>query len=137
MARDGLIPTVFSTVHPRTGTPRANTLIVSAFCGLLAAVVPLGRLADATSIGTLFAFALVNLSVIVLRRTHPETPRGFRVPLSPLLPLLGFGFCLWTMAGLDLITWTVFGLWLAAGLVIYFAYGIRHSRLNTLGEEAR
>ncbi|WP_031507787.1 amino acid permease [Streptomyces megasporus] len=137
MARDGLIPTVFSRVHPRTGTPRANTLIVSAFCGLLAAVVPLGRLADATSIGTLFAFALVNLSVIVLRRTHPETPRGFRVPLSPLLPLLGFGFCLWTMAGLDLITWTVFGLWLAAGLVVYFAYGIRHSRLNTLEEEAR
>ncbi|GAA2436840.1 amino acid permease [Streptomyces macrosporus] len=137
MARDGLIPSVFSRVHPRTGTPRANTLIVSAFCGLLAAAIPLGRLADATSIGTLFAFALVNLSVIVLRRTHPEMPRGFRVPLSPLLPLVGFGFCVWTMVGLDLITWTVFGLWLVVGLAIYFAYGIRHSRLDALDGEAR
>ncbi|GAA2405836.1 amino acid permease [Streptomyces glaucosporus] len=137
MARDGLVPTVFSKVHPRTGTPRANTLIVSAFCGLLAAAIPLGRLADATSIGTLFAFALVNLSVIVLRRTHPEMPRGFRVPLSPLLPLVGFGFCVWTMAGLDLITWTVFGLWLAVGLVIYFGYGIRHSRLDAPETENR
>ncbi|MFP8885541.1 amino acid transporter [Streptomyces mangrovi] len=133
MSRDGLIPQVFSRVHPRTGTPRAGTLIVAAFCGTLAAVIPLGRLADATSIGTLFAFALVNVSVVVLRRTHPQTPRGFRVPLSPLLPALGFGFCVWTMAGLDAVTWTVFGLWLAGGLALYFSYGIRHSRLNEPG----
>ncbi|PJE95072.1 amino acid permease [Streptomyces carminius] len=133
MARDGLIPRVFSRVHPRTGVPRANTLIVAVFCGLLAAVIPLGRLADATSIGTLFAFALVNIAVIVLRRTRPDLPRGFRVPLSPLLPALGLAFCVWTMAGLDAVTWTVFGLWLAAGLGVYLGYGIRHSRLNTLG----
>ncbi|MTE18154.1 amino acid permease [Streptomyces sp. TRM43335] len=137
MSRDGLIPTVFSRVHQRTGTPRVNTLIVSAFCGLLAAVVPLGRLADATSIGTLFAFALVNVSVVVLRHTHPRAARGFRVPLSPLLPALGFAFCLWTMAGLDLVTWTVFGLWLVGGLAIYFTYGIRHSRLGRVHEEGR
>ncbi|MGK5501252.1 amino acid permease [Streptomyces sp. URMC 125] len=137
MARDGLIPTVFSRVHQRTGVPRANTLIVSAFCGLLAALIPLGRLADATSIGTLFAFALVNVSVVILRRTHPRATRGFRVPLSPLLPALGFAFCVWTMTGLDAVTWTVFGLWLIGGLVIYFAYGIRHSRLGRPHEEAR
>jgi len=130
MARDGLVPKVFSQVHPRTGTPRANTVIVSVFCGVLAAAIPLGQLADATSIGTLFAFALVNVAVIVLRRTRPEMPRGFRVPLSPLLPALGFCFCVWTMTGLDAVTWTVFLLWMAAGLAFYFAYGIRHSRLN-------
>ncbi|MEE1939005.1 amino acid permease [Streptomyces sp. TRM 70361] len=133
MARDGLIPGIFSRVHPGTGVPRANTLFVAAFCGLLAAVIPLGRLADATSIGTLFAFALVNVAVIVLRRTRPDLPRGFRVPLFPLLPALGFAFCAWTMAGLDAVTWTVFGLWLAGGLGVYLGYGIRHSRLNTLG----
>jgi APA family basic amino acid/polyamine antiporter len=131
MSRDGLVPKVFSTVNPRNGVPRANTLIVSAFCGVLAAAVPLGRLADATSIGTLFAFALVNIAVIVLRRTRPTMRRTFRVPLSPLFPLIGFGLCLWMMSSLDAVTWTVFGCWMAVGLVVYFGYGMRRSRLNT------
>jgi len=136
MSRDGLVPKVFSKVHPRTGTPRANTVIVSLFCGLLAAAIPLGQLADATSIGTLFAFALVNVAVIVLRRTRPDMPRTFRVPLSPLLPLVGLAFCLWMMASLDAVTWTVFGFWMAAGLAVYFGYGIRRSRLNDATEPA-
>ncbi|MEE1929029.1 amino acid permease [Streptomyces sp. TRM 70351] len=131
MSRDGLVPRVFSTVHPRTGTPRANTVIVAAFCGVLAAAVPLGQLADATSIGTLFAFGLVNVAVVVLRRTRPDMPRGFRVPLSPLLPLLGLGFCVYNMLNLPGVTWLVFGLWMAAGLVFYFLYGQRRSRLAT------
>jgi len=130
MSRDGLMPKVFSAVHARTGVPRANTLLVSAFCGALAAAVPLGRLADATSIGTLFAFALVNVAVLVLRRTRPTMRRSFRVPLAPLLPLIGFGLCLWMMASLDAVTWAVFGVWMAAGLVVYFGYGMRRSRLN-------
>ncbi|MFD7922209.1 amino acid permease [Streptomyces sp. NPDC059740] len=131
MSRDGLVPKVFSTVHARTGVPRANTVVVSLFCGILAAAVPLGQLADATSIGTLFAFALVNVAVVVLRRTRPTMPRAFRVPLSPLFPLIGFGLCIWMMFSLSAVTWVVFGVWLAVGLVLYFAYGMRRSRLAT------
>ncbi|MDQ0963155.1 APA family basic amino acid/polyamine antiporter [Streptomyces sp. B4I13] len=131
MSRDGLVPQVFSRVHPRTGTPRANTVIVSLFCGVLAAAIPLGRLADATSIGTLFAFGLVNIAVVVLRRTRPEMPRTFRVPLSPVLPALGFGFCVWMMGSLSAVTWVVFGVWMGVGLVFYFPYGHRRSRLAT------
>ncbi|GGV68443.1 MULTISPECIES: amino acid permease [Streptomyces] len=129
MSRDGLVPKVFSRVHPKTGAPRANTLIVSAFCGVLAAAVPLGQLADATSIGTLFAFALVNVAVVVLRRTRPTMHRTFRVPLSPVLPALGFLFCVWMMGSLSAVTWVVFGVWMVVGLVFYFVYGYRRSRL--------
>lgn len=129
MSRDGLVPKVFSRVHAKTGTPRVNTVIVSVFCGVLAAAVPLGQLADATSIGTLFAFALVNVAVVVLRRTRPDMPRTFRLPLSPLLPALGFAFCLWMMSSLSAVTWVVFGIWMAVGLAFYFSYGYRRSRL--------
>ncbi|WP_432036422.1 amino acid permease [Streptomyces cucumeris] len=131
MSRDGLVPKVFSTVHPTTGVPRANTVIVSLFCGVLAAAIPLGQLADATSIGTLFAFALVNIAVIVLRRTRPTMERTFRVPLSPLFPVIGFALCLWMMGSLEVVTWVVFGVWMAVGLVLYFGYGMRRSRLAT------
>ncbi|MEU8748152.1 amino acid permease [Streptomyces parvulus] len=131
MSRDGLVPKVFSRVHPKTGAPRANTVIVSLFCGVLAAAIPLGQLADATSIGTLFAFALVNVAVVMLRRTRPDMRRTFRVPLSPVLPALGFGFCVWMMGSLSTVTWVVFGVWMAAGLVFYFVYGQRRSRLAT------
>ncbi|MGW4144062.1 amino acid permease [Streptomyces mirabilis] len=129
MSRDGLVPKVFSRVHPKTGAPRANTVIVSLFCGVLAAAIPLGQLADATSIGTLFAFALVNVAVVVLRRTRPEMRRTFRVPLSPVLPAIGFALCVWMMGSLSAVTWVVFGAWMAAGLVFYFSYGYRRSRL--------
>ncbi|MCX4821712.1 amino acid permease [Streptomyces sp. NBC_01142] len=131
MSRDGLVPQVFSKVHAKTGTPRAGTVIVSLFCGVLAAAIPLGRLADATSIGTLFAFALVNVAVVVLRRTRPDMKRTFRVPLSPLFPAIGFGLCVWMMFSLDTITWVVFGVWMAVGLAIYFGYGVRRSRLGS------
>jgi basic amino acid/polyamine antiporter, APA family len=131
MSRDGLVPKVFAKVHPKTGAPRANTVIVSLFCGVLAAAIPLGQLADATSIGTLFAFALVNVAVVVLRRTRPEMNRSFRVPLSPVLPALGFAFCVWMMGSLSAVTWVVFGVWMAVGLVVYFGYGHRRSRLAT------
>ncbi|MER5439691.1 amino acid permease [Streptomyces sp. NPDC002790] len=129
MSRDGLVPKVFSKVHPKTGAPRANTVIVSLFCGVLAAAVPLGQLADATSIGTLFAFALVNIAVIMLRRTRPDMKRTFRVPLSPVLPIIGFALCVWMMGSLSAITWIVFGVWMVVGLVFYFSYGMRRSRL--------
>ncbi|WP_328859985.1 amino acid permease [Streptomyces sp. NBC_00306] len=131
MSRDGLVPKVFSKVDRKSGVPRANTVIVSVFCGVLAAAVPLGQLADATSIGTLFAFALVNVAVVVLRRTRPDMDRTFRVPLSPLFPVAGFAFCVWMMFSLPAVTWAVFGVWMAVGLVFYFGYGMRRSRLAT------
>ncbi|MEV1051298.1 amino acid permease [Streptomyces sp. NPDC059017] len=130
MARDGLVPSLFARVHPRTGVPRANTVIVSSFVMVLAALVPLGALADATSIGTLFAFALVNCAVLILRRRSPEAPRGFRVPLAPVTCVLGVLCCGYVMWGLGSDTWIAFGLWMAAGFAIYALYGIRHSRLN-------
>ncbi|MFE6161065.1 amino acid permease [Streptomyces sp. NPDC056486] len=129
MSRDGLVPKVFGKVSKKTGTPRVNTVIVSLFCAALASVIPLGKLVDATSIGTLFAFGLVNIAVIVLRRTRPDMPRTFRVPLGWLFPVLGFGFCAYNMFSLDSITWIVFGVWMAVGLVFYFFYGMSRSRL--------
>ncbi|MFI8102883.1 amino acid permease [Streptomyces sp. NPDC086023] len=131
MSRDGLVPKIFAKVNPKTGAPRANAIIVSVFCGALAAFIPLGELANATSIGTLFAFALVNVAVIILRYTRPDMNRTFKVMLFPLMPILGFAACIYNMWGLPLATWIVFGLWMAAGLVFYFLYGIRRSRLAT------
>ncbi|MGW4487911.1 amino acid permease [Amycolatopsis sp. NPDC004368] len=131
MSRDGLVPKALSTVHAKTGVPRTNTLVVSAFVAVLAAFVPLGKLADATSIGTLFAFGLVNIAVLVLRRRRPDDPRTFRVPFSPLTPILGVLCCAYMMFSLDGATWLVFGGWMLLGLVLYFGYGIRRSKLAT------
>ncbi|MET9698658.1 amino acid transporter [Streptomyces sp. NPDC006529] len=131
MSRDGLVPKVFAKVNPKTGAPRANVVIVSLFCGALAAFIPLGKLADATSIGTLFAFGLVNVAVIILRRTRPDMPRTFKVALFPVTPILGVLACGYMMFSLDTATWIVFGGWMAVGLVFYFLYGIRRSRLAT------
>lgn len=130
MSRDGLVPAVFSRVDGRTGVPRANTLVVGVLVSVLAASVPLGELANATSIGTLFAFALVNVAVLVLRRTRPELPRSFRVPLAPVVPVLGALLCCYAMLSLGLSTWLVFVGWMGLGLAVYAGYGRRRSRLN-------
>jgi len=130
MARDGLVPRVFDRVSPRTQTPVANTLIVAGFIAALAGFFPLGHLADAASIGTLAAFAIVNFGVLVLRRTRPDAPRSFRVPFYPLTPILGVCLCAWLMAKFDRVTWVAFVLWTVAGLAAYAAYGYRHSRLG-------
>ncbi|MFI1368506.1 amino acid permease [Streptomyces griseochromogenes] len=131
MSRDGLVPKALGRIHPKTGAPRLNTVIVSLFCGVLAALIPLGKLVDATSIGTLFAFGLVNIAVVVLRYKRPELERTFKVPFGPVLPVLGFAFCAYNMFSLDTVTWLVFGCWMAVGLVFYFVYGYRRSRLAT------
>ncbi|MEO5778773.1 amino acid permease [Arthrobacter sp. PAMC25284] len=134
MARDGMIPKIFGRVSARTGTPVAGTLIVGSVVALTAGLVPLGALADATSIGTLFAFALVNVAVIHLRRTRPELPRSFRVPLFPLTPILGALMCAYLMANLGAETWAVFGIWMVVGLAAYLGYGRRHSRVAALSD---
>ncbi|MFI6596832.1 amino acid permease [Nonomuraea sp. NPDC050536] len=131
MSRDGLIPRIFQKVNPRHQVPVANTLIVTGFIVVLAGFIPLGQLAEATSIGTLFAFFIVNIGVIVLRYRSPELPRTFHVPLFPFFPILGAILCLLVMAGLAGVTWIAFGLWMLFGLICYFLYGYRHSRLNT------
>jgi APA family basic amino acid/polyamine antiporter len=135
MARDGMIPKMFARVSPRTGTPVAGTLIVGTLVALAAGLVPLGALADATSIGTLFAFALVNVAVIYLRRKRPELERTFRVPLFPLTPVLGALMCAYLMANLGVDTWATFGIWMLVGGAAYFGYGRRHSKVAALSHE--
>lgn len=134
MSRDGLVPPVFGKVSARTGTPVAGTLIVGSAVALTAGLVPLGELADATSIGTLFAFMLVNLSVIYLRRSRPNLPRTFRVPLYPATPILGSVMCVYLMANLGSSTWWVFAAWMLVGAAVYFGYGRRHSRVAALSQ---
>jgi len=127
MSRDGMVPRVFGKLHPRTGTPVLNTLVTGGVIALTAGLVPLGELADATSIGTLFAFSLVSLSVIYLRRNRPDLPRTFRVPLYPVTPILAVAGCVFLMANLGGSTWIVFGLWMVLGACVYLAYGRRCS----------
>jgi APA family basic amino acid/polyamine antiporter len=133
MSRDGLLPPAFSKVHPRYRTPHISTWIAGLAVGLPAGVWDIGTFADLSNIGTLFAFVLVSAGVIVLRRTQPERPRGFRVPWVPALPLLSIACCLVLMLSLPLETWVRFVVWLAIGLVIYFTFGKRHSQLERKG----
>jgi len=127
MSRDGLLPRIFSTVHPRFKTPHWSSWIAGAFVGIPAGIVDIGDAADLSNIGTLFAFVLVSLGVLFLRRTQPDRPRGFRVPLVPLFPIISVVLCGGLMTGLLLITWIRFFVWLGLGLVIYLAYSQRHS----------
>jgi APA family basic amino acid/polyamine antiporter len=136
MARDGLVPEWLAEVNPRTGTPVRLTILFGIGIAVLAALVPLSEIVKLVNIGTLFAFVLVNAGVIILRRTRPDMPRPFRVPFSPVFPLIGIGLCIYLMARLPLTSWIRFFGWLAAGLLIYVFYSYRHSRLRriVLGE---
>jgi APA family basic amino acid/polyamine antiporter len=136
MARDGLLPGYFARIHPRFRTPYVTTIWTGVIVGLVAMVVDIGSLADLTNIGTLFAFILVCLGVCVLRRTAPERPRPFRVPLVPIVPGLGVLMCAALMLSLPLLTWLRFVVWLIIGLTIYFCYGTRHSRLRREAADA-
>jgi len=130
MSRDGLVPRRFSNVSERTGTPVGLTAAFAVLIAILAAFVPLTTIAELVNIGTLFAFVLVNIGVIILRRTKPDMERGFRVPFVPVFPIIGILLCAYLMVKLPVDTWLRFVVWLAIGLVIYFAYGRRHSRLR-------
>ncbi|MFD7921354.1 amino acid permease [Streptomyces sp. NPDC059740] len=131
MSRDGLIPRVFARVSPKTATPVAGTWIVALVFAVPAAVVPLDVVMNLTTIGTLAVMAVVNVSVMVLRRTRPALSRRFRVPLYPVSPILGIGFCVYLMYGTGLATWLQFAIFLAVGALVYALYGRRHSRLQT------
>jgi APA family basic amino acid/polyamine antiporter len=130
MARDGLLPPWAARVHPRYRTPHVTTILTGAFVAGFAAIANIDEIVQLTNIGTLFAFVLVALGVIILRRTNPDAPRPFRTPFVPWVPVLAILFCGYLMFELPLMTWVRFVLWLAAGLVIYFAYGMHHSELR-------
>src|SRR5579864_2083851 len=130
MARDGLLPKYFSRIHPRFRTPHITTIWTGIAVGGVAMLTDIGSLADLTNIGTLFAFILVCLGVIILRRTQANRPRPFRVPMVPVFPILGVLLCFALMLSLPIETWIRFFVWLAIGLGIYFLYSVRHSKLG-------
>jgi len=130
MSRDGLLPAKLSTVHPKYGTPFFATWLVGIIFGLIAAVVPLTVLAELVNIGTLAAFTLVSIAVIVLRKKRPDLPRAFRCPGVPFIPGLAIVFCLVLMSFLSWHTWLAFAIWLAIGAAVYFGYARQRSLLN-------
>jgi APA family basic amino acid/polyamine antiporter len=130
MSRDGLLPQVFAKVHKRFRTPHVNTIIIGIVVALFSSIANIDEMVDLTNIGTLFAFILVCFGVIILRVKEPHKHRSFKVPFSPLVPLLGVISCVFLMTGLPAITWVRFVVWLIVGLVVYFSYSFRHSLLH-------
>ncbi|TDF65780.1 amino acid permease [Cupriavidus sp. L7L] len=133
MSRDGLLPERLSSVHPVHATPYFATWTVGLIFAAIAGFVPLNVLAELINIGTLAAFTLISVAVLVLRKARPDLPRAFRCPGVPVVPLLSVGFCLFLMAHLQALTWIAFLVWLALGLVIYFAYARRNAVLHNHG----
>jgi len=133
MSRDGLLPRVFAAVHPRFRTPHVSTVLTGSVIALLAGLTPIGVLGQLVSIGTLLAFVLVSIGVVILRATAPDVPRPFRTPWVPFVPIAGAVICLAQMVGLPLATWERLVIWLAIGLVVYFSYSMRSSLLSSGG----
>jgi APA family basic amino acid/polyamine antiporter len=129
MSKDGLLPPLFSTLHPTYRTPWINNVVFMLLTALLGGFLPIQSLGNMCSIGTLLAFVLVCAGVVVLRRREPNAPRGYRTPLVPLIPVLGIVVCLAMMASLDKMTWVRLVVWLVIGLGVFFSYSRRHSRL--------
>ncbi|HEU4428708.1 MAG TPA: amino acid permease, partial [Myxococcota bacterium] len=130
MSRDGLLPPFFSRVHPRFGTPYLSSLLVGAVVAPLAGFGTLGTLVELVNIGTLFAFVIVSIGVMVLRVREPERPRPFRCPAVFVVAPIAVVSCLFMMRALPVVTWQRFGIWLAAGLLFYAVYSVRHSRVQ-------
>ncbi|WP_338701551.1 amino acid permease [Streptomyces sp. Q6] len=128
MSRDGLLPPVFSAVHPKFRTPYRSTIILGFVTALVAGFISLEELSKLVNIGTLFAFVVVALGVLILRRTRPDLPRGFKAPWVPVLPVASVACSVWLMLNLSVETWLRFAIWMVIGVVLYFLYGRRHSR---------
>lgn len=136
MARDRLLPpSIFGAIHPRFQTPWKSTMLTGLFVATMAALLPLRVLAELVNIGTLLAFAFVCAAVLIMRRTHPETPRPFRVPLYPLTPILGILVCLLLMLSLPAENWLRLVIWLGLGFAVYFGYGKKRSIMREKAEE--
>ena len=130
MSRDHLLPAPLSKVHPKFQTPWVITIVIGVIVMLVAGLTPIGKLEYMINIGTLTAFALVSAAIPVLRRTRPDLERAFRVPLSPWLPIMSALVCVYLMINLSLETWIRFLVWMVLGFLLYFTYGIRHSRVG-------
>jgi len=130
MSRDGLVPKVFSDVHPRFRTPYKSNMLFFVFTGIFAAFIPEDVVGEMTSIGTLFAFILVCAGIWIMRVRNPELERGFRVPAAPLVATLGIITCGAMIYGLGWTNWMRLLVWLVIGLIFYFSYGKHHSRIN-------
>jgi len=130
MARDGLLPQWAAKIHPKYRTPHVTTILTGVAVAAFASFTNINEVVELTNIGTLFAFVLVSLGILILRYTDPSRHRPFRTPLVPLVPLLAIGSCTWLMFQLPFLTWIRFGLWLAVGLALYFVYGYRRSLLR-------
>jgi basic amino acid/polyamine antiporter, APA family len=130
MSRDGLLPPLFSRVHPRLRTPFLSSIFVGVTVALIAGFIPLGVVVELVNIGTLTAFIIVAVAVLVLRRTQPDLPRGFRLPLVPWIPVLSIVASLVLVAALPRVTLIRFVLWLIIGLAVYFAYGRQRSKMK-------
>jgi APA family basic amino acid/polyamine antiporter len=131
MSRDRLLPPVFAKVNARTGTPVRTTVVTGGAVAVISTFVPLSELAELVNIGTLFAFILVAIGVLVLRRTRPDLERAFRCPWVPVVPILAMLTSFYLMLNLPAATWIRFVVWMVIGLAVYFLYGARHSRLTT------
>jgi APA family basic amino acid/polyamine antiporter len=131
MSRDGLLPRVFSDIHPAFRTPWRSNMLFMGFVSLFSAFAPISLVGHMTSIGTLLAFVIVCAGIMVMRRTQPDLPRPFKTPLVPLVPILGIAVCLAMMASLGVGNWIRLFLWRAIGLAIYFGYSRSHSRLRS------
>jgi APA family basic amino acid/polyamine antiporter len=125
MSRDGLLPAIFGRIHAQFRTPAVATWVAGFVVGIPAGLLDIGTVSNLSNIGTLFAFVLVSIAVLVLRYREPERPRSFKAPLGPLFPILSIIFCIVLMMGLEVMTWLAFFLWLTIGLMIYFLYS-RH-----------
>ncbi len=130
MGRDGLLPSAFARIHPKYHTPHIGSIVTGVGAAVFAGLFPLDLLGDLVSIGTLLAFGVVSIGVLILRRTMPDAHRPFRTPFMPLTPLLAVGSCVWLMWSLSAGTWWRLALWLAIGGAVYAAYGVRHSKLR-------
>ena len=129
MANDGLLPKSFSKVHPRFRTPYITTILTGVVAGFIAGLLPINILSELVSIGTLLAFTIVCISIIILRKKRPDVPRPFRTPFVPWVPIAGAAICLLQMFSLPWETWERLIIWMALGLVIYFLYSRKHSKL--------
>jgi APA family basic amino acid/polyamine antiporter len=136
MSRDGLLPRSFSRVHPKFRTPDVATWIAGLFVGIFSGIFDIGTLANLTNIGTLFAFILVSIAVLILRKRQPDRPRGFRVPFSPWIPIASVVLCFVLMASLTIENWVRFFVWLIVGMFFYLDFGVRHSTAGRAADPA-